>query len=178
MADTVDPDIPFAEWRRSPAERHAWWMLMDAWVARLRNNHEHLWPPNPRKRERPWPPCWRRHPSLVDFLDAMRRWHTWIVTPPPTIDTAKALVDWHLVVAHGVTQEVRAIAKHCANGHLGPDIRHAKKTIDLTSKARGHWADPLAGPPAAPPAAPPASRPHREPPRRPHDGPRPGEGVS
>jgi hypothetical protein len=169
MEETPDPANPIGS-RRSPAEQHAWWMQMDAWVARLRNDHDHLWPTTPviqsKVRRRPWPPCWRRHTGLVQFLDFLRQWQSAMLTAPPTEHTAKAMVDWHIVIEHTLAEEVQTIAKYCEHGHRGPGVPQAKKITDLTGKARGHWADP----PAVPRQG--------EQPRRPHTGATSDEGLS
>ncbi len=170
MDETPDPSPPIARSRRTPAEQHAWWLQMDAWVARLRNNHDHLWPVHPviqsKVRRRPWPDCWRRHPGLVEFLDGLRQWHTTLVTVPPTEHTAKAMVDWHIVVEHTLAEQVQTIAKFCEHGHRGPGVREDKKTTDLSGKAHGPWDDS------------PAASQRDDPPRKPHSDPTSSEGLS
>lgn len=149
MDGTPNPD-PLVGAHRTPAEDHAWWIHLDAWVMHLRRSHEHLWPPTAisaahrehgRIRQRPWPECWRRHLGLVQLLDALRAWHTELVRLPLTDTTARAFVDWHTVVEQMLAQEVQAIAKYCGNGHRGPDVGPGKSRTHLTGKAHGPWSD-------------------------------------
>lgn len=151
MDTTPNPDSnPGA--RRTPAEEHAWWTHLDDWVTHLRHSHEHLWPPPAtsvahkepgRLRQYPWPECWRRHPGLVALLDALRVWHTVLVSQPLTDETARAFVDWHTIVEQMLAQEVQAIAKYCPRGrHRGPDVGPRPSRAHLAGKAYGPWSDP------------------------------------
>jgi hypothetical protein len=149
MDDTPNPD-QLERAQRTPAEEHAWWIHLDAWVTRLRRGHEHLWPPiatsvahreHGRLRQRPWPECWRSHPGLVEFLNALRVWQTELVALPLTDATARAFVDWYTVVEQMLAQDVQAIAKYCANGHRDPDVGPPKSRSHLVGKAHGPWSD-------------------------------------
>ncbi len=149
MENTPDPDPPIRA-HRTPAEEHAWWIHLDAWVARLRRSHEHLWPPTAisvaqrehgRLRQRPWPECWRHHPGLVQLLDALRAWQTELIRVPFTEVTARAFVEWHTVVEQMLAQEVQAIAKYCGTGHRGPDVRPPKSRGHPVGRAHGPWSD-------------------------------------
>jgi hypothetical protein len=149
MDKTPNPD-PITSAHRTPAEEHAWWIHLDAWVTRLRRSHEHLWPPaatsaahreHGRLRQRPWPECWRRHPGLVQVLDALRAWQTELVRLPFTEETARTFVDWHAVVEQMLAQEVQAIAKYCGNGHRGPDVGPRRPRTHLAGTEHGPWSD-------------------------------------
>jgi hypothetical protein len=153
MKETPKPD-PSAGGHLTPAEQHAWWIYLDAWVTRLRRSHEHLWPPpatsaahreHGRVRQRPWPECWRGHLGLVHLLEALRAWHSELVRLPLTDETARAFVEWHTVVEQVLAREVQTIAKYCANGHRGPNVVRPKTSIDFTGTARPAWSDHLAG---------------------------------
>jgi hypothetical protein len=156
MGTTPNPDPHSGGAQRTPAEEHAWWTLLDAWVTNLRRSHEHLWPPpaisgtereHGRLRQRPWPECWQRHPGLVELLDALRVWQSDLVRLRFTERTARAFVDWHGVVEQMLAQEVQVIAKYCAHGHRAPDLGARTSRAHPAGKAHGPGFD-LPGHPA------------------------------
>ncbi len=177
MTKISDPEIPFPEWHLSPTDAHAWWKEMYEWVTRLRADYEHLWPPHPvvrgHRQRRSFPHCWPYHRALVRFLSHLRDLESLYEKAPLTEQTTKGKLELHILIEETLANYVQTIAEYCSNGHKGPEVVKAKR-IDLTGKARVHWADSLADPPPAPPAPPP----HTQPPRRPYKGPTTGEGLS
>ena len=149
MKETPSTDPP----RRAhltPAELHAWWIEFDAWVRRLRDSHEHLWPPPAtsvkdkdfgKVRQLPWPDCWPRHAGLVEFLDGLFSWHSILLKLPLTEHSARSWVDWHTIVEQTLAKEIQVIAKYCRNGHRGPDVAKPETAMELTGKARATWSD-------------------------------------
>jgi hypothetical protein len=134
----------------TPAELHAWWIELDGWVGRLRDSHEHLWPPPAtsikdkdlgKVRQLPWPECWPRHAGLVEFLNGLFSWHSILLKLAFTEQAARSWVDWHTIVEQTLAKEIQVIAKYCRNGHRGPDVAQPEPGADITGKTDVTWSD-------------------------------------
>lgn len=144
----------------TPAELHAQWAQLDAWVAQLHAAFEDFWPPavkglmdHQRGRDLPWPACWRQHAGLVQDLVALKAWHDALLLAAGNESAAKSWMEWTSTVQHLLVPRVQRLARYCQHGHRDPAIANNSRLAELV----GQHLPGARGPSPRPPSTPPAS---------------------